>query len=159
MSNKKSGKQTKKEKIIYRRAEHSDLEDIRIFVDYWLAGRAKLAGIENAGNDYFVTTKQHQQYIKNCVVLLAFINKKMVGWAVKERNNVLIHLLIDATQRGKGIGRTMLKELDPDIIRSKSDQQTGNPAGFYEKYGYILCGTIQVGKKRNIDLMMKDTSK
>ena len=68
----------------------------------------------------------------------------------------MIHLLIAADQRGKGIGKEMLRQLNPDIIRSKSDQMTGNPASFYEKNGYVLCNTIQVGKKRNIDLMMKD---
>jgi len=149
----------KKEKIIYRRARHSDLITIRKFVDWWLAGRAKDAGIENAGNDYFVTTKQHQGYIKNTIVLLAIINEEIVGWGVKEKNNVLIHLLVATTHRGRGIGKEMLRQLNPDIIRSKSDQQTGNPAEFYEKNGYVLCDTIQVGKKRNIDLMMKDRSK
>ena len=53
---------------------------------------------------------------------------------VKGKNNVLIHLLIDAKYRGKGIGKKILKKLNPDIIRSKSDQQTGDPKQFYEKF-------------------------
>ena len=143
----------KKTKIIYRRAKHSDLDDIVKFVDWWLAGRAVKEG---GGNDYFVTRKQHLSYTKNCIVLLAMLGDKIVGWGVVEQSNVMIHLLIAADQRGKGIGKEMLRRLNPDIIRSKSDQMTGNPASFYEKNGYILCDTIQVGKKRNIDLMMKD---
>ena len=147
-------------KIVYRRATRKDLPDIRKFVDYWLSGRAKAKGIKNAGNDYFVTYNQHRSYIKNCYVWLALDNNLIVGWGVKQKNNVMIHLLVDANYRGRGIGAKMLELMNPDIIRSKSDQMTGDPATFYEKHGYMkISQKTMVGKKRNIDLMVKRCKK
>lgn len=143
-------------KITYRRGCRKDLETIRQFVDFWLSGRAKAKGIKNAGNDYFVTYNQHQAYLKNCIVWLACDGDKLVGWGVNQRTNVMIHLLVAADYRGHGIGAKLLKLMNPDIIRSKSDQITGNPAGFYEKYGYMkIVPKTMVGKKKNIDLMVK----
>jgi N-acetylglutamate synthase-like GNAT family acetyltransferase len=142
-------------KITYRRARWSDLKPISQFVDFWLSGRAKNQGIKNAGNDYFVSTSQHKSYLKKCTVFLAESKKTIVGWAVKERTNVLIHLLVAADMRGYGIGTELLRRLNPDIIRSKTDQQTGDPGPFYEKNGYINIGASLVGKKRNIQFMCK----
>jgi hypothetical protein len=136
-----------------------DLKAICNFVDYWLAGRAKRLGIKNASNDYFVSPGQHKDYLKNTIVLIAFDGDKMVGWGVKERTNVLIHLLIAADCRGFGVGAKMLEILNPDIIRSKTDQQTGDPGPFYEKNGYMRIGANLVGKKRNIQFMCKKTTR
>ena len=141
--------------IIYRRATMLDLKNSTHFVDYWLAGRAKNLGIENASNDYFVSPSQHKSYLKNCIVLIALDGEKVVGWGVKEKSNVLIHLLIAADCRGYGVGGKMLDILNPDIIRSKTDQQTGDPGPFYEKNGYMRIGANLVGKKRNIQFMCK----
>ena len=146
-------------KITYRRATFKDIEDIVKFVDFWLSGRAKAKGIKTGGNDYFVTKNQHKRYLKSCYVLLAIKEKKIVGWGVREKSSVLIHLLISGEQRGQGIGKKMMKMLKPDIIRSKSDQQTENPASFYEKLGYMkFASTTKVGKKANIDMMVKRTN-
>jgi GNAT superfamily N-acetyltransferase len=145
-------------KIEYRRANHKDFKSICDFVDFWLSGRARSLGIKKAGNDYFVTRRQQRAYLKNCYVWLALENNKVVGWAVKQRNNVMIHLLISAEHRGLGIGSKLLEIMNPDIIRSKSDQMTGDPAGFYEKYGYMkIAPNTLLGKKKNIDLMVKRT--
>lgn len=144
-----------KTEIEYRRARKSDLYDIQKFVDFWLSGRAKSQGIKNSGNDYFVTINQHKSYLRNYIVYLALENKKIIGWGVKERSNVLIHLLIAADKRGLGIGAKLLKLLNPDVIRSKSDQQTGDPASFYEKYGYMRISDIKIGRKENIEFMVK----
>ena len=141
--------------IKYRRASMKDLQNIRKFVDFWLSGRAMNKGIKNAGNDYFVSIGQQKSYLKNCIVLLAHYKNKIVGWAVKERTNVLIHLLVAADCRGMGIGKEMMSQLKPDIIRSKSDQQTGDPAPFYEMLGYKRISDVKVGKKKNIEFMSK----
>jgi GNAT superfamily N-acetyltransferase len=117
-----------KRKIEYRRASFRDIKDIRIFVDYWLSGRALRVGFNNAGNDYFVTPMQHKAYLKSQIVYIALENNEIVGWGVKDRNNVLLHLLVAADKRGLGIGRKILNILNPDVIRSKSDQQTDDPA-------------------------------
>jgi len=142
-----------KESITYRRACLKDLQNIQEFVDFWLSGRAVKIG---GGNDYFVSRSQQKGYLKNTIVLLAEMKGEIVGWAVKGRNNVLIHLLVAADYRGKGIGKKMLERLNPDVIRSKSDQMTGDPVGFYEKNGYMVFNAnTKVGKKSNIDLMIK----
>jgi len=90
------------------------------------------------------------------VHFLAFDKKKLVGWAVKRlKTNVLFHLLIDPDYRGMGIGAKLLEILKPDIVRSKSDQMTGDPAAFYEKNGYVTASKTFVGKKRNIQFMAR----
>jgi len=141
--------------IQYRRATFVDLPAIVQFVDLWLAGRAKKAGAVNAGDDYFVTPQQHKSYLRGGIVYIALEGDKIVGWGVKGRNNVLIHLLVAGDCRGKGVGSELLKRLNPDVIRSKSDQSTGDPASFYEEHGYAKAGVRKVGKKHNIDLLMK----
>jgi len=138
--------------IIYRDVTKNDFNDVCKFVDYWLSGRAiKIGG----GNDYFVTRNQHKSYFKNCKVMIAIDNNKIIGWAVKGKNNVLNHILIAADYRGKGIGKVLMNKINPDIIRSKSDQLTGNPKEFYEKLGYKSIISKKVGKKNNIELMTK----
>lgn len=147
----------KKIKITYRKPKDAaDLEACIKFTDDWLAGRKRSAGDMRAGDDYFVTPTQHKNYLKSAYVLLAFNKKKLIGWAVKwSKTNTLFHLLIDPDYRGLGIGAKLLKILDPDIVRSKSDQMTGDPAAFYEKHGYISGSEIFVGKKRNIQFMVR----
>ncbi len=139
--------------IIYRRATVLDLDKIQTFVDYWLSGRALRDNL-NGGNDYFVSRGQHKGYLKTCQVLIA-IGDKIVGWGVKGRNDVMIHLLIAGDCRGKGVGTELLKRLNPSVIRSKSDQQTGDPFSFYEKHGYKRVSKVKVGKNDNIELLSK----
>jgi hypothetical protein len=138
--------------IIIRKVTVEDFENVCNFVDKWLSGRAIAEG---GGNDYFVSKEQHKSYFKNCHVLIALDNNKIIGWGVKEKSGVLIHLLVAGDYRGKGIGGMILKELNPQIIRSKSDQQTGDPKEFYMKYGYKSFSANKVGKKSNIELMTK----
>lgn len=42
-----------------------------------------------------------------------------------------------------------------DIVRSKFDQSTGDPSGFYHKHGYVRSGSKRPGKKQNIELFVK----
>jgi len=141
--------------IIYRKALSSDLAAIIKFVDFWLAGRGKRVKAAGASNDYFVSPKQHFDYQKKGYVLLAFDCDVLVGWCVKNHNNVLIHLLIAATHRGRGIGRKLIDLSNPELIRSKMDQQTGNPAAFYEKVGYVKVDGLVLGKNKNIEIYRK----
>ena len=138
--------------IEIRKVEKNDFQNIQKFVDKWLSGRAIKEG---GGNDYFVTKNQHKSYFKNYHVYIALDKDKIIGWLVKEKSNVLIHLLIDPYYRGKGIGKQMMTIANPDIIRSKSDQQTGDPKLFYERLGYKIVIDSKVGKKKNIDMMSK----
>lgn len=138
--------------ITYRNVKKEDFINVCKFVDKWLSGRALKEG---GGNDYFVTKNQHKSYFKNCTVIVALDKNKIIGWGVKGKNNVLNHLLIDANYRGKGIGKELMKILNPSIIRSKSDQMTGDPKEFYEKMGYKSTIDRKIGEKNNIELMTK----
>ena len=128
--------------ITYRHATKEDLNAICFFSDYWLAGRGKSKGVPGSSNDCFVSKGQHAGYLKLSVVLLAFDGDQMIAWAVKHRNDTLIHMLVAAPYRGKGIGKTILKMLNPSLIRSKIDQSTGDPTPFYESNGYQQIATV-----------------
>lgn len=138
--------------ITYRPAAASDLPNICKFVDFWLSGGAKRLHIPGGGKDYFVPKGQQIGYLKYKTTYLAVFDNEIIGWAVKSKNKTLIHLLVTPEYRGKGIGGHLLKILDPDFVRSKSDQSTGDPRAFYEKHGYTVTEAGH-GKHKNIDIM------
>lgn len=138
--------------IEYRNATVEDLDNICAFVDYWLTGGGKSDHIAGAGHDYFVRHGQQADYLKKYNVLLATFADEIVGWAVKTKKNVLIHLLVAATFRGQNIGSEMLRKMQPDVIRSKFDQSTGDPGPFYVKHGFVKAISEKVGKKQNIEI-------
>lgn len=142
-------------RIEYRKATTDDFTDIQCFVDFWLSGRGKSSGKEGVVNDYFISWKQHLDYLKSYCVLLALRDKKIVGWAVKNHHNVLTHLLVAGDCRGKRIGSEMIRLLKPEIIRSKTDQSTGDPGEFYIKLGYVKIPGERIGRKKNIELYQK----
>lgn len=140
--------------ITYRPASGGDLEDIRLFVDFWLSGGAKRLGISGGGADYFVPKGQQIGYLKYKTTYIATFDEKIVGWAVRSQNDTLIHLLVSAEYRGKSVGGHLLNILNPAFVRSKSDQTTGNPLAFYRKHGYQILEP-DTGKHKNIDVMQK----
>ena len=129
--------------IEYRIATMSDLPAIAAFADYWMA---------KIGRDYFVPRGQHLGYLQNYYVMLAICDGAIIGWSVKTNKGVLIHLLIAQPFRGKGIGSELLKRTAPSIVRSKFDQSTGDPGGFYARSGYVKVSDERLGKKGNIDI-------
>lgn len=141
--------------VFYRTAGPDDLNVIREFTDFWLSGKGYTAGIEGAGHDYFIPTRQHSDYLKNYTTLLAFDQNQLVGWAVRQRDGTLIHLLVASNFRGKGIGAALLKMLTPTTIRSKSDQSTGDPLPFYLKHGFKKTSDEKIGKHKNIDVLAR----
>ncbi len=138
--------------VTYRSATIDDLPNICKFVDFWLSGGAKRLGIPGGGSDFFVPKGQQQGYLKYKTTCLAIYLDNIIGWSVKSRNETLIHLLVSAEYRGKGIGGHLLSILNPVLIRSKSDQSTGDPKTFYQKHGYELIEAGQ-GKNKNIDIL------
>ena len=128
----------------YRLAVLDDLESIVEFVDRLLSG-----------HDFFCPRGQHIGYFKYKTILVCFKSADLIGWAVRQKNGALIHLLVDPDYRGKGIGSHLLEILEPLLIRSKSDQSTGDPRPFYEKHGYTKDQGERVGKNKNIDLLSK----
>lgn len=138
--------------IEYRMAIESDLPAIVAFVDYWLTGGGLADGIPGAGHDYFVRFGQQKDYIAKYAVLLALCEGEIVGWAIKTKKGVLIHLLVAATFRHRGIGGEMLRRMAPEIVRSKSDQAAGDPAAFYLRQGFVRATGERLGRKANIDI-------
>lgn len=139
--------------MLIRKATIEDLPAIISFVDYWLAGRGKGRGERLAGNDYFISPRQHRKYLNQYDVVVAISQQSIVGWSVKQHQQTLIHLLIDGNFRGRGIGIRLLRSLDPRLIRCKTDQQTGNPTSFFEKHGYNRLSNIKIGRRRQISLL------
>lgn len=128
----------------YRRAILTDLDSIVELVDRLLSGR-----------DFFCPRGQHLGYFKYKTILLCFDGSKLIGWAVRQKNGSLIHLLVEPDYRGQGIGSNLLEILEPLMVRSKSDQSTGDPYKFYAKHGYEKTSDERVGKNKNIDLLTK----
>ncbi|MBA7665177.1 hypothetical protein ES703_73246 [subsurface metagenome] len=141
--------------IEYRIAVAEDLTAIVAFVDFWLTGGGIPDGVPGSAHDFFVPVGRHKGYLAKYVVLLALCASEIVGWAVETKKGVLIHLLVAGTFRAQGIGSEMLKKLRPDVVRSKFDQSTGDPAGFYSKHGFIKESSRRVGKKKNIDIFVR----
>lgn len=139
--------------MLIRKATKEDLPDIIDFVDYWLAGRGKDQGEKLAGNDYFVSPRQHTKYLNHYDVFIALSKTRIIGWAVKQHQQTLIHLLVDGNYRGLGVGEKLLRALDPRLIRCKTDQQTGDPTSFFNKMGYKRLSNIKIGRRRQISLL------
>lgn len=141
------------------KADIAHLPMIRQFVDYWLSGRGTKVNAPGAVNDYFVSPSQHKKYIEKYDTYLLLINKQLIGWAVIQHNNTMIHFLIAGTHRGKGIGSFMLKYINPKSVHSKSDQSSGNPGPFYEKHGYKKVTTTQSNSRFDIDKIKPNRKK
>lgn len=139
--------------IYYRTAVPVDLAIIREFTDFWLSGKGYTAKVPGAGHDFFIPTQRHSDYLKNYTTLLAFDQNKLTGWAVRQRDGTLIHLLVSSFYRGQGIGAHLLKLLTPTTVRSKSDQSTGDPLEFYLKHGFKKTSDQKTGKHQNIDIL------
>ena len=141
--------------IFYRVTVPDDLIIVCNFTDFWMGGKGYKAKIPGAGKDYFIPRKQHIDYLRLYTTLLAFDQDKLVGWAVRQREGILIHLLVDASYRGRGIGAHLLELLTPISVRSKSDQSTGDPLNFYLKHGYEKTSDQKTGKHQNIDVLTR----
>jgi len=141
--------------VEYRKAVVEELPAIVAFVDFWLTGGGIPDGVPGAGHDFFVPYGRHKAYLEKYQVLLAIYEGSIVGWAVKTKKGVLIHLLVAGTFRGNGIGGEMLRRMDPEVVRSKFDQSTGDPSAFYRKHGFVKVSSERLGKKHNIELFVK----
>lgn len=141
--------------VEYCEAKVEDLNAIYAFVDFWLSGGGLADGVTGAGHDFFVPLGRHQAYLKKYQVLLAKYGGEIVGWSVKTKKGVLIHLLVAGTFRAQGIGVKMLELMQPDLVRSKFDQSAGDPGPFYIKHGFVKQDGPRLGKKKNIDIFIK----
>jgi len=135
----------------YRQAVLDDLKALCKFTDWWLAGRGKSKGAVGAVNDCFISPSHHRKYILKYQTWICCDVEKIIGWAVVEPSNTMIHLLIHGDYRGKGIGSRLVKILSPRSVRSKLDQSSGNPIGFYAKLGYRKVKRVQSRSRLDID--------
>jgi len=150
----------------YRQAVLDDVKALCKFTDWWLSGRGKAKGVPGAVNDCFVSPSQHLKYIRKYHTWICCHDTYIVGWAVVEPSDTMIHLLVAGDYRGCGIGSRLVEILCPRSVRSKSDQSSGNPRPFYEKLGFGFVGSCQSRsrldiekicptRKSNIDVMEK----
>ena len=142
--------------IDIQKATLQDLNAIRTFTDYWLAGRGLKHNAPGAVNDYFISPSQHTKYIKKYSTYMVHENTKLVGWAVIQNDGSLIHFIIAGTHRRCGIGTKFLKFLNPQKVHSKSNQSSGNPATFYEGRGYKKTESRQSKSRLDIDKIRPD---
>jgi len=137
--------------VIIQKAKLEDLNEIKTFVDYWLAGRGMKYSAPGAVNDYFISPSQHKKYITKYDTWLVKEHGILLAWAVIQNDRSLIHLLIAGDRRGQGIGKKLLTYLTPPKIHSKSNQSSGNPASFYEKHGYKKTHSIRSKSRLDIN--------
>lgn len=135
----------------FRNATLDDLKAVSRFTDFWLSGRGKRIGISGAVDDCFISPSQHRKYICKYRTFLCLRDFEVIGWAVVEPSETMIHLLVSGNYRGMGIGKQMMRLLSPKLVRSKLDQSSGNPLGFYQKLGYRKVSTEQSRSRLDID--------
>lgn len=139
-----------------QKATISDLEAIKDFTDFWLAGRGLRVKAPGAVNDYFISPGQHKKYIEKYTTYLIKMDGHIIAWAVTQNDGSLIHLLVSGYWRNFGIGTKLLKFIKPEKIHSKLDQASGDPAEFYERAGYTKTKTIQSQSRLDIDKIKPD---
>ncbi len=137
----------------FRDATIDDLESVSRFTDFWLSGRGKRVKAFGAVDDCFISPSQHKKYICKYRTFICLDMFWIIGWAVVAPSGTLIHLLVAGNKRGKGIGRQMMKLLSPKYVRSKLDQSSGNPIGFYKRLGYRRVATEQSRSRLDIDVI------
>ncbi len=152
-----------------RPAMGSDITALCRFTDFWIAGRGKRIGAPGAVNDCFLSPTQHRKYIRKYTVLILLEGDDIIGWAVKQHDGSLIHLLVAGTHRHRCYGSQLLKAIAPTQIHSKSDQSSGNPAPFYTQNGFTYSHSQQSkptlsktvkrpNKSKNIDIFKRCNS-
>ena len=141
--------------ITYKIASSEDIPQLIAFTDFWLAGRGTAVHAEGVVNDYWISPSQHRDYLRKYKVLVAIDSATIVGWAVCSKSKRLFHMLVAGTHRGKGIGSKMLKMLDPQTVRSKTDQASGDPTPWYIAHGFNRASVRLEGKKQNIAILTK----
>jgi ribosomal protein S18 acetylase RimI-like enzyme len=142
MAGKMSIETFEKNGLIFRPATEKDLAKILAFTDIFLR------------KDYFLRRPELKEKQRIGSMLVVLDGDKLVAWAAMGKNGALWNLLVHSKYRGRHIGETIVKELNPPLIRSKRDQSTGDPLAFYQKIGYRIV-QVRQGRKRNIDILEK----
>jgi len=136
-----------KDGLIYRKMIESDIPKVLGFVDIFLR------------KSWFVRRKYCFDHMNESWVVLD--GEKLVGWIFiggEKVEKTLYNLIVHPKYRGRHIGGILIEKLKPKIIRSKTDQATGDPTEFYKKMGYEIVKWKQ-GRKRKINIMKKSEPK
>ncbi len=129
--------------LIYREATFEDLSRIMAFADIFLRKDVLLY------RDYVAA------YLKSGIdkVWLTFDREKLIAFAFIWKNtDSLNNLYVHPKYRKRKIGLHLIEYLKPIIVRSKTDQSTGDPTEFYRKIGYQIVATRQ-GRKKNLTIL------
>jgi len=132
-----------KDGLIYRKMIETDIPKVLAFVDIFLR------------KSWFVRRKYCFDHMNESWVVLDV--DKLVGWIFiggKKVEKTLYNLIVHPKYRGRGIGRILIEKLKPKIIRSKTDQVTGDPTKFYKKMRYEVTEMKQ-GRKKKINIMKR----
>ena len=144
---------------IIRQATMIDIDVIKAFVDYWLTGGGIKDKAPGASHDCFVTPMMHHKYIQIYKTFVMFDMTRLTGWAVIQKNGSLIYFLIHGEYRHRGYGSFFLRRINPQKVRVKNDQSTGDPGPFYQKNGYTKTDTMYSRIKMRQAKMGKDVPK
>ncbi len=134
-----------KDGLIYREMTEADIPKLMAFADIFLRSDVLLLRT-------YITHNLRDGHAK---VWIVFDDQKLIGFAfVFKSTNSLNNLYVHPKYRGKQIGTNLIQFLKPKIVRSKVDQTTGDPSGFYKKIGYEIVAERQ-GKKRNLTILQR----
>lgn len=101
-----------------------------------------------------VRNPAYQVYAISWAPSLDVARHQIIGLAILGRHTTLFNLYLDPHWRSQGIGSIVVRTLDPEVIRSKTDEKTGDPTPFYERLGYKVIQERQ-GKNSNIAVMQR----
>lgn len=136
-----------KDGLIFRPATQDDLPKILAFTDIFLR------------RSWLVRREYANDHVDHSWIVLD--QEKLVGWAMitgKKVGRTLYNLIVHPKYRSRHIGATLITALKPDVIRSKTDQATGDPTEFYKKMGYEVI-EMRRGRKKKINIMKRSEPK
>ncbi len=130
--------------IIIRPATEADEPDILKLLDTYMR------------EDYFMSTGHlHRvitgigidgRYREPCKTYVAIYEEQIVGFGVVTPHaDTLVNLFIHPDYRQQGLGKEMIKLLQPSRIRVKRNMADGDPLVFYEKLGYYKESDVEEG--------------
>jgi len=143
------------DKITIRDATVNDIPELMTFMDdqlkkdWFLAkGRWKryITGV-----DWNRNKKSHTPHL----VRVAEVDGKIAGVYIKSHTGKLFNLMVRRDMRKSGVGKALMLDAKPKVVRCKTDMHAGNPSEFYKKLGFVKkIGTE--GKNDQIDLLTQE---
>ena len=125
-----------------RKITRDDFPKILAFADIYLR------------RDWLIRKQYLTDRINDCIICES-VDGKLLGFGIiSPKTKTLINLIVHPKFRGQGIGKKILKFINPQIIHSKANQSTGDPKSFYLKNGYEIDQNA-LSKKSHIEILKK----